>query len=97
MPGLPPWDTALSPDGVLDLRRTAPPAGEVVDVLIERFAGWLICALQVYETTGSTSLIELAARFCRSRLVMYELDAPGQNHGILLGHPRLPSYRAGSG
>ena len=81
----PPWGKALSSAGVLDLRRTVPPAGDVIDVLRARFAGPLICAIQVYETTDPTSLTELAARFRQSTLITYAFNAPGQNHGLLLG------------
>jgi hypothetical protein len=81
----PPWGSALSPGGVLDLRRTVPPVGDVIDVLLARFAGALICAIQVYETTDSISLIDLEARLSRSTLRMYAFNAPGQNHGIVLG------------
>jgi hypothetical protein len=81
----PPWGKALSPSGVLDLRRTVPPAGEVVDAVLARFAGPLICAVQVYEATDSTSLRELAARFKRSTMMTYRFNVPGQNHGRGLG------------
>lgn len=80
----PPWGAGLSPDGVLDLRRTLPPVGEVLDLVRSRFAGPLVCAIQIYEATEATSLMELAARFNWSAVKSYPLNAPGRNHGILI-------------
>jgi hypothetical protein len=82
----PPWGDALSPASGLDLRRTAPPISEIVDWLIHRFGrNRLLCAIQVYETVEPASLAELKPRFDWSALRIYGLNAPGQNHGILLG------------
>lgn len=50
-----------------------------------RAAPSLLCAIQVYETVDPGSLTELTARFDWSSLRVYDLDAPGQNHGIVLG------------
>lgn len=82
----PPWGDALSPVSGLDLRRTAPPVGAIVDRLVERFARTrLLCAIQLHETVNPESLGEVTARFDWSALRVYRLNAPGQNHGILLG------------
>ena len=81
----PPWGEALSSDGVLDLRRTVPPVSRVVDVVLARFAGSMVCAIQVYETTDGASLSELASRFSWTTLKTYAFNTSGQNHGILLG------------
>ena len=48
-------------------------------------AAILLCAIQVYEKINADSLEELTARFDWSAMRMYNLNAPGQNHGILLG------------
>jgi hypothetical protein len=57
-----------------------------VDDLLDRFPqNRLICAIQVYETVVPVSLAELKARFDWSALRIYELNSPGQNHGLLLG------------
>lgn len=64
---------------------SVPPVVDVVDFLLSTFAGSLVCAIQVFETTDSTSLRALSAQFSRSRLKVYAFNAPGQNHGILLG------------
>jgi hypothetical protein len=69
-----------------DRQRTTPPIAEIVDVLVERFGeNRLLCAIQVYETVDVASLTELKARFDWSALRVYGLNAPAENHGILLG------------
>jgi len=82
----PPWGDALGRTSGLDLRRTTPPITEIVDFLLQRFSqNHLLCAIQVYEIVLPVSLVELRARFDWSALRIYALNAPGQNHGILLG------------
>jgi hypothetical protein len=82
----PPWGDALDRTSGLDLRRTTPPITEIVDVLLHMFSrNRLLCAIQVHEIVLPVSLDEVRARFEWSRLRVYELNAPGQNHGILLG------------
>jgi hypothetical protein len=85
----PPWGNALSRTSGLDLRRTTPPITDVVDLLLHRFGqNRLLCAIQVYETVDAGSLAELTRRFDWSRLRVYDLNAPGENHGVLLGTTR---------
>jgi hypothetical protein len=82
----PPWGEALSKTSGLDLRRTTPPLTEIVDFLLDRFHdNRMLCAVQIYETVVSSSLMELRSRFDWSALRIYGLNAPGENHGILLG------------
>jgi hypothetical protein len=82
----PPWGDALGKTFGLDLRRTTPPITEIVNDLLDRFSqNRLLCAIQVYEIVVPASLAELRARFDWSALRIYELDSPGQNHGLLLG------------
>ena len=82
----PPWGDALGRTCGLDLRRTTPPITEIVDFLLHRFSQTrVLCAIQVYEIVLPVSLAELRARFDWSTLRVYELNAAGQNHGILLG------------
>ena len=80
----PPWGDALNPSTGLDLRRTTPPIGDIVDLLVGRFANNLLCAIQVFERVDPASLAQLEARLDWSELRMFELNAPGANHGILL-------------
>ena len=82
----PPWADALSKTAGLDLRRTTPPIIEIVDTLFDRFRNnRLLFAVQVYETVDAESLAELQTRFDWSALHIYDLNEPGENHGILLG------------
>jgi hypothetical protein len=82
----PPWGNALGKTSGLDLRRTTPPIPEIVDCLLHRFPeNPLLCAVQIYEMVLPASMAELKARFDYSTLRVYDLNAPGQNHGILLG------------
>jgi len=82
----PPWGDALSKTYGLDLRRTTPPIAEIVDFVLHAFANnLLLFAVQVYETVTPASLAELKLRFDWSGVRVYGLNAPGENHGILLG------------
>jgi hypothetical protein len=80
----PPWGDALSPTAGLDLRRTTPPVRDLADCLIERFRSRLLCAIQVYERLDPDGLAELEARFDWSALRIYDFNAPGENHGVVL-------------
>jgi 16S rRNA G966 N2-methylase RsmD len=81
----PPWGDALDPTSGLDLRRTTPPIIEIMDILVNRFRQHrLLIAIQVYEHSDPASLVELDARCDWSALRIYDLNAAGENHGILL-------------
>jgi hypothetical protein len=82
----PPWGHALDPASGLDLRRTTPPIGTIVDLLVDRFdANRLLLAIQVCERLEPVALGELRHRFDWSEQHIYDFDAEGQNHGVLLG------------
>jgi hypothetical protein len=82
----PPWGHALDPVRGLDLRRTEPPVTRIVDYLQRDFAHCrLLCAIQTYETTEPQSLVDLQGRFEWSVLRIYNLNAAGENHGVVLG------------
>ena len=82
----PPWGDALDKSTGLDLRRTTPPIAEIVDFLIGVVGkNPLLCAIQVFETLNPASVAELIPRFSWSTQRMYGLNAPGQNHGLLMG------------
>jgi hypothetical protein len=81
----PPWGTALGERSGLDLRRTQPPVAEVIDVTTGIFGGRkLLFAIQVFQTVEPGSLAELTGRFPWSALKIYDINAPGHNHGLLL-------------
>jgi hypothetical protein len=82
----PPWGDALNRISGLDLRHTTPPIIEIVDFLFNAFAhSRHLCAIQVHEIVHPASLADLKSRFDWSALRLYGLNAPGENHGILLG------------
>ena len=80
----PPWGEALTKAKGLDLRRTSPPVTEIVDLMAHQFPNPLLFAVQVYESIDAVSLAELTPRFDWSALTIYDFNAPGQNHGLLL-------------
>jgi len=85
----PPWGDALDRTTGLDLRRTTPPIIEIVNSLVSSFPQRrILCAIQVFEVLNSPSLAELKKCFDWSGLRIFPLNAPGQNHGILLGSKR---------
>lgn len=82
----PPWGDALDQTRGLDLRRTTPPVAWILNILHGFFAqGRLLVAIQVHESVDPDSLAETKAVLNWSVLRIYNLNAPGQNHGILLG------------
>lgn len=85
----PPWGDALDKASGLDLTRTNPPVAEIMNFLFNAFSqSRLLCAVQVYEVVTTESLAELKPCFDWSALRVYQLNAPGQNHGLLLGSKR---------
>ena len=82
----PPWGHALSEGSGLDLRRTQPPVAEVIDVTTDVLGDRkLLFAIQVFQTVEPDSLGAVTARLPWSALKVYDVNAPGQNHGLLLG------------
>jgi hypothetical protein len=82
----PPWGKALDPVDGLDVRHTEPPLTGIVDRLRRDFAHCrLVCVIQIYESVQPEPLTELQARFEWQTSRMYSFNAPGQNHGIVLG------------
>src|SRR6185295_18887981 len=85
----PPWGDALDPASGLDLRRTYPPIPEITERLNQHFAeNPMLFVVQVHETVNRASLSELATQFDWSDLRIYDLLAPGANHGALLATRR---------
>jgi len=82
----PPWGNAFDRTSGLDLRRTRPPVTDVVDILLHKFShNRILFAIQFYEIVLPISLVELTSRFDWSTLRIYEVDVPGQNHGVIIG------------
>lgn len=82
----PPWGDALSEGSGLDLRRTQPPTPEIIDLIARTFpAHKVVLAIQVYETVVPESVTAVTARCTWSARKTYDLNAPGHNHGLVLG------------
>ena len=82
----PPWGTALDEVEGLDLRRTTPPIGEVIERIARQFPRHkLLFATQLYEKVSASSLTQIQTQFDWSELHIYDIDEKGRNHGILLG------------
>jgi hypothetical protein len=82
----PPWGEALDPASGLDLRRTAPPILEIIDLATAVFDRHkLLFAIQAYESVVPDSVAEVTARFECSALNVYDINAQAKNPGLLLG------------
>jgi hypothetical protein len=82
----PPWGTALDEVQGLDLRRTTPPIGEVIEQVVHRFPRHkMLFATQVYEKVNPLSLNDIQTLFDWTELHIYEINEKGRNHGIHLG------------
>jgi len=81
----PPWGDALDEAQGLDLQRTSPPIAAIIDNLLSRFPAPLLCAVQIYEKVTAASLAEAQCQFEWSTTTLFDLNLPGQNHGVLLG------------
>lgn len=82
----PPWSDAFSVVSGLDLRVTKPPVSEIVDLVARTFPMQrVLLATQVHEHVIPASLTEVTSRCDWSRSRTYDIDAPGRNHGLLLG------------
>jgi hypothetical protein len=82
----PPWGSALDEVQGLDLNRTTPPMGEIIEQVVRRFSEQkMLFAVQVYEKVSAPSLNQVRAHFEWSELCIYDINEKGRNHGILLG------------
>jgi len=82
----PPWGTALDEVQGLDLCRTTPPISEVIEQIARQFPKHkMLFAAQVYEKVSAPSLTQVQTRLDWTELRIYDINAKGRNHGILLG------------
>jgi len=82
----PPWGTALDEIEGLDLRRTEPPITDIITRIAHAYPDrHILFAIQVYEKVNAGSMAELQTKVDWSTVKTYDLNAPGRNHGILLG------------
>jgi hypothetical protein len=82
----PPWADALNESKGLDLARTRPPVGEIVDYVGALYrATRLLFVTQVHEKIVPASLSDYEARFDWSEVRIYDINPEGKRHGVLLG------------
>jgi 16S rRNA G966 N2-methylase RsmD len=82
----PPWGRTVSRTSGLDLRRTTPPVSDIVDLVSKLFPrNKLLFAVELLEAFDQDSVAEVTKRFDWSKLRIYDIDAAGRNHGVLLG------------
>ena len=59
---------------------------EIVDLVARTFSRQpVLLATQVYGTVAPASLDEVTSRVAWSALKRYDINAPGHNHGLVLG------------
>lgn len=94
----PPWGEALHPLTGLDLARTQPP---IRDVIVDMDALYhnqpVLYVIQIFERLEPTSLAKVRQQFDWSDIRIYDVNAAGLRHGILLGsrqwNPSEPEER----
>jgi hypothetical protein len=85
----PPWADALDAESGLDLGRTKPPVGEIIDAFERVYAdNPLLYAIEVHERLVPEPLAVLRKRFAWSEISIYDLAGPTGRHGVLLGTQR---------
>ncbi len=85
----PPWGHALDRAMGLDLGRTHPPVGDVVEHFEGVFArNPILYVTQTHQNVVPESLADYRSRFEWSDLRIYDIDAEGMKHGIILGSKR---------
>lgn len=81
----PPWGDALVEKSGLDLRRTSPPIGTIVDLIVKLFPRHrLLLAIQIYERFDRSAISELRVDVDSSAIKVYDIDQPLRNHGLAL-------------
>ena len=85
----PPWADALSAQAGLDLGRTKPPIGRIVDDLERIYSSNpILYVTEVHERLVPGPLAALRSRFEWSELNVYDIPGPTGRHGVLLGTKR---------
>jgi len=85
----PPWADALSAETGLDLGRTKPPLGEIVDDFERVYpANPILYVVEVHERLAPGPLEKLRAKFEWSELNIYNIAGATGRHGVLVGAKR---------
>lgn len=87
----PPWADALGANG-LDLARTKPPIGEIVELFERVYAGNpVLYVVEIHERMVPEPLTALRTRFGWSEISIYDVAGPTGRHGVLLATNRWPA------
>jgi hypothetical protein len=90
----PPWADALGAETGLDLGRTNPPVGNIVDDFERIYpSNPILYVTEVHERLVPESLAALRARFEWSELNVFDVAGPTGRHGVLLGTKRWNAPR----
>ena len=85
----PPWGDALQPVTGLHLDRTKPPILEIVQDFEQVYGSQpVLYVTEVHEVNEPTALKAVEAAFDWTDLLIYDVNVPGLQHGILLGTRR---------
>jgi hypothetical protein len=85
----PPWADALNVKTGLDLGRTKPPVGEIIDAFERVYSdNPVLYVIEVHERLVPEPLAALRERFEWSEISIYDLAGPTGRHGVLLGTRR---------
>jgi hypothetical protein len=85
----PPWADALSAEGGLDLSRTKPPIGEIVDDFESAYPDSpMLFVVEVHERLAPLPLARLRAKFDESEFKIFDVLGATGRHGVLLGARR---------
>lgn len=87
----PPWGDALTASSGLDLGRTYPPVGEIVDDFERVYPNNpILYVVEAHERLVPESLAALRRKFGESDLEIYDLVAPHGRRAMLFGSNRWP-------
>jgi hypothetical protein len=87
----PPWADALTASAGLDLGRTRPPVGEIVDDFECVYPGNpILYAVEAHERLVPDPLTTLRRKFTESDLQIYDVAAPHGRRAMLFGSNRWP-------
>jgi hypothetical protein len=87
----PPWGDALTASAGLDLSRTRPPVGEIVDNFERVYPNNpVLYVVEAHEHLVLESLAALRRKFTESDLQIYDIAAPHGRRAMLFGSNRWP-------
>lgn len=92
----PPWADALSREHGLDLARTRPPIGEIIDQFERTWPERpILYVVELHERLVRGPLAALRDRLEAPELSIFDVAGPTGRHGVLLGTRRWNSHAPG--